>query len=244
MKPNEFNEHYERSSMPPIAPDMPCLATAQTLPRLQAPSWHIPSDFLQSLQLVVDAPIILGKTLVRPTIRPYSLDNQRMAALRTVDMMIGSGRRLVSREEFLLAKRIAAAVPAMRRFGFELAIELYVSFLNSRDPRERAVATSIALENLYLASIDTELRNRFSLRVLAYSARLAPNQRLTFKEANRLYDARSGVVHGGRAKEAEMRLLTTTGARLVRATLVSLSKKQNLESLSTIEEIIHRRVAT
>jgi len=133
------------------------------------------------------------------------------------------------------SSRISTAFANLQESGFDLALDLYTSHLHRSDPREAAVDIAIALENLYLQKQrGGEYTYRFSIHVAAFARRLAVADRISRRSAEKLYGARSNVVHGSKPLKKQIELLNTTGASLVRSTLIAIASSKNRETLQNI----------
>jgi hypothetical protein len=234
----------------PLIPQPLCLETTEQLPRLESPSLTIPTSFIQSLHLLANAPITLGDTRARATVptfgmTPYGGFGQVGAPIPRFPTVV-----MVSGAELRAARRMASAFADLADSGFDLALDLYVSYLHGRGrPRDQAVNISIALENLYLAGIRNELTYRFQLHVLRFGRYLAKAEHLSMREARDVYNARSTVVHGAWGPNHSdevmkaIELLRTDGARLVQSTLLRIASPRHRQLLLEIGSAAEKATA-
>jgi hypothetical protein len=225
-----------------------CFVTRELLAATDRPTANVPESFVHSLELVLNYPLVVGDPEMRPDVpyfsaTPFATDRRtRIGHLSFI---------FLSRSQLQEANVITKAFENLPESGFDLALDLYLSFLRQSISRERAANIAIALENLYLAGAGgQELGYRFQLHVMRFARCLPTDERISPKTARSLYKARSTVVHGdwGPASEKKVlkaiELLNTTGARLVRSTTLSVRSNRNRRRLKEISAEVEAAVNT
>lgn len=198
-----------------------------------------PLRFLQALQVVMDTPIYEGLTLCRPSIPYFGLTaSESWHFSMEPSPEIELRRHYVTAHDIRAAARLGSSLSAEPEARVDLALVLYEQFL--RSPHERAGAANIAmgLEALFLEDARDELRYRFSLYVSAW------DNAISFRQAQRLYDARSAVIHGNTRATKEVDLLRTAGAALLRDSLLRLAHARERRHLRSIPNLVVRRVSS
>lgn len=221
-----------------------CMEMTEYLSRSEQPARELPQSFLSCLQLVINKRVELGPILIRASIPLFEGQTwPGVSPLERAEYGALNAHKL-SATDVVRARRLVQAFGKLQESGFDLALDLYTSHLRRHDERERAVDIAIALENLYLSLSGGggELRYRFSIHVATFSRRLPPTERVSRSTAEALYRARSDVVHGNKPLAKNIELLNSAGARLVRATLISIASKQNRAFLQNISSEVERLV--
>jgi hypothetical protein len=187
------NMGYTNTAAPVITSPPACFVTHELLREDDPPTVKSPESFVRSLQLVLNSGLVIGDSETKPDV-PYFSAYRFEASSRIYAAQVFP--IFLQRAQLAKAKRIMKAFEDLHESGFDLALDLYSSFLHEVNGRERAANIAVALENLYLAGVGMELSYRFRLHVVRFGRYLPREDRIDLRAARDLYSARSTVVHG------------------------------------------------